>query len=89
MTQQQQPNEAAIYRAVCKELILLMADREVTQEQVAGAVGVRREAFNGYLNGTTQKGMPFRTLVAAVAYLGDDLGVFMERAVARARRTTE
>lgn len=80
-------DEEAVYRAVCKELVLLMADREVTQEQVAAAVGVRREAFNGYLNGSTQKGMPFRVLVAAVAFLKEDLGAFTARAVARARRT--
>lgn len=78
--------EDALYRAILKEVRLLMADREVTQDDVASRLGIRRETVSGYLSGATKKGMPTTVLIAVADILGEDLGELTRRAIERARR---
>jgi transcriptional regulator with XRE-family HTH domain len=82
-------DEEAIYRALLKEIRMLMADREITQEDIASRLGIRRETMSGYLSGATKKGMPLTTLIGVSGILGIDLEELAKRArqrVARADR---
>ncbi|MEA5453251.1 helix-turn-helix transcriptional regulator [Sinomonas sp. JGH33] len=85
-TSSESSREEALYRAILKEVRLLMADREVTQEDIASRLGIRRETVSGYLSGATKKGMPTTVLIAVADILEEDLGELTRRAIERAQR---
>lgn len=67
--------------AMSKQIAIEMAEREITQKELAEAVGIGRPAMNHYLNG--HKSIPMPTFLRIAEALGLSPSVLWTRAEAR------
>jgi transcriptional regulator with XRE-family HTH domain len=61
-------NETQYWEAIATVIRMELAGRKMTQAELAGQVGIGREAVNDYLNG--KRKMPFPTFVRIADVLG-------------------
>ena len=77
-------NEERTELALAKQVKVELAERDMTQTDLAEAAGVGRPAMNRYLQGKSSMPMPTFLKVASVLGLGPD--VLMSRIVERASK---
>ena len=73
-----------VEQALAVHLRVLLADREMTQQELASRVGITAGSMSRYMQG--HKSMPMPTFLTVAEVLGVDPGELMAAAVDRASR---
>lgn len=78
---------ASLEAALAKQIAVELVERDMTQKDLAEAVGIGRPAMNHYLKG--HKSMPMPTFFKVAEALGLSPMVLMQRAEARVPQEAE